>query len=469
MKDRKYNILKAASWYTIGNMMIKGVNFFVLPIFTNLMSTHEYGIYSVYLSYLAIFETIILLGLSSTISVAKYAKEVDFESYMSTILVIPIGLTTICMLAINILLSFYGTILSMNVALWNCLFISSAAGAICGIIGARLVIDGKYMLYMAYSGIHTIGNVLISLFLCSAIYRTQNIHLARVYGSTISVVIGMVFLLITTKARISIQNVNVRYALVWGVPLLFHTVATVVLTQSDRILIRYLDSYSSAGIYAVATTILSIPLVLQQSINQAWTPWFYGKLDEKDYKEIKWLNNRYIVLYGVIIACFMLLAPDVVHLFTENSYWPCIYSLVPLAISGFAEHMYSIPVSVEYYNKRTTYIMTATLTTVVLNILLDVIFIKFLGYHGAAYATALSKVILFGMHLSFSKKLDDNSMFSGRLVIVCFALLICLNISIVTTVEFALVRYMILVSVLIPFGLYVLKNKDIILGKLQEK
>ena len=63
----KYNILKAVSWYTIGNVLIKGVAFFVLPVFTRLMNTHEYGIYSVYMSYLTIFEVIILLGLSATI------------------------------------------------------------------------------------------------------------------------------------------------------------------------------------------------------------------------------------------------------------------------------------------------------------------------------------------------------------------------------------------------------------------
>ncbi len=469
MAEKKYNILKAASWYTVGNILIKGVSFFVLPIFTRLMSTHEYGIYSVYTSYLTIFETIILLGLSSTIAIAKYAKEVDFDSYMSTILVIPTGLTVICMAVINLAISVFGNILSMDAVLWNCLFITSATGAICSIIGARLVIDGKYMLCMSYSGIHTIGNVVISLVLCYTIYRTNDVHLARVYGSTAAAILSMIFLLIATKTKITIQKVNLKYAMAWGVPLLFHTVATVILTQSDRILIRYMDSYSSAGIYAVATTIITIPMVLQQSLNQAWTPWFYGKLDKKDYHQIRWLNNRYIILYGIIIAGFMLLAPDVIHLFTADSYWSCIFSLIPLAISVFAELMYSIPTSVEYYNKKTTYIMTATLITVALNIVLDVIFIKIFGYHGAAYATALSKTILFLMHLHFARKLDENSMFSGRIAIICFLVLVGLDVTIVTTIDLMIVRYIILISLLMPAIWYILKNKELLLNKLKDK
>lgn len=469
MKSGEYNIVKAATWYTIGNILIKGVSFFVLPIFTRLMSTHEYGVYSVYVSYLTIFETAILLGLSSTVALARYAREVEFDAYISTIIALPPLLSLGCMAIMNIALPIFGDILSMDSKLWNCLFISSGAVAIHNILGARLVIDGRYKLYLVSSAIKTVGDVAISLLLVYTVYSNHDVHLARVYGSTASTVIGALYILIATKTKFSLNRVNAKYALAWGIPLLFHTVATVVLTQSDRILIRYMDSYSSAGIYAVATTIITIPMVLQQSFSQAWTPWFYGKLDAKDYKQIRWLNDRYILLYGVIIAGFMLVAPDVIHIFTEQSYWPCIYSLVPLAISVFAELMYSIPTCVEYYNKKTTYIMTATLITVVLNIILDVIFIKIFGYHGAAYATVLSKIILFLMHFYFSKKLDQNTMFSGKVAVMSFVLLAVLSVIIVNTIDLIVLRYGIMIGIMIPAGLYTIKNKNVLLSKIREK
>ena len=464
----KYNILKAASWYTIGNILIKGVSFFVLPVFTRLMSTHEYGIYSVYLSYLNIYETVILLGLSATVAVAKYAKEVEFESYISTILTIPTAITGVIIVLVNICVSLFGNILSMNAPLWNCLLITSAAGAIGGIIGARLVIDGRYMLYLAYSGIATIGNVLISLMLCYTIYKDHDVHLARIYGSTIASVISVVFLIIVTKVRFRLNRKNVKYAFAWGIPLLFHTVATVVLMQSDRILVRYLDSYSSAGIYAVATTIVTIPMVLQQSLHQAWTPWFYGKLETKDYKQIQWLNDRYIMLYGVIIGGFMLISPDIIHMFTERNYWPCVYSLVPLSIGVFAELLYGIPASVEYYNKKTTYIMTATLITVILNILLDILFIKTIGYHGAAYATAFSKIFLFLLHLHFSRKLDRNEIFSKQVVIISIGALALLNAITVMLEDNMIIRYGVLILLVIPVAVYLLKKRKIIFNQMKE-
>ena len=467
MAEKKYNIIKAASWYTIGNILIKGINFFMLPIFTRLMSTHEYGVYSIYIAYLTIFETIILLGLSSTVAIAKYAKEIDFESYMSTVLAIPITLSIIVMAVVNMIIPFWGDILSMNSILWNCLLITSMTGAVCNIIGARLVIDGRYMRYLGYLGIHTIGNVALSLAFCATIYKTENVHLARVYGSTLSAIISMLYLQVSTKTAIHFQKENIRYALAWGIPLFFHTVATVILTQSDRILIRYFGAYSSAGIYAVATTIITIPMVLQQSLQQAWIPWFYGKLDKKAYQDILWLNDRYIALFTFIIGGFMLVSPDLVHIFTGQNYWPCIYSLIPLALSGFIDLMYSIPIRVEYYTKNTVYVTTATLITVILNIILDVLFIRLFGYHGAAYATALSKIILFLMHFRFAKKLDPHPMFHGRVLLISFLFLAGLNLLLVTSINILWIRLILLIILILFGGGYLIGNKEILLKEIR--
>lgn len=465
---KKFNIVKAASWYRVGNILIRGVSFFVLPIFTRLMSTYEYGVYSVYMSYLSIFETIILLGMSATITIARYAKELDYEAYISTAITIPIIFSALSAAILNIYLRFGGNLLSMDAVLWNCLLISAGCGAVNGIIGAKLIIEGRYHLYMGYSALYLFSNIGCSLILCYTFFQYQNTHLARVFGSTAAAVISMLFLLVTTRTWFGIQKECLRYAFAWGIPLLFHTLATVILTQSDRILIRYMDSYSAAGIYTIATTIATVPAVLQSSLAHAWTPWFYEKLDKGKYERICWLNDRYIVGYGGIIAIFMLISPELVRLFTEKSYWGSIYSLLPLAISVFGEMIYSLSASVEYYYKKTTYMMVGTIITVVINIILDIAFIFLIGYTGAAYATALSKMTLFLMHYRFSKKLDKNNMFSGKVVFISIMALAVLNVMVLLTLDQFIVRYIFLLSIMIPVGWYMFKNKKLLIQKLKE-
>ncbi len=426
-----YSMLKAASWYTAGNILVKGASFFVMPLFTRLMDTHEYGVYSVYASYLAIFEVVLLLGLSSTVNIAKYTDGIQFRRYIGTAASIPAVLGAASLLVLNICLSLAGSLLAMGRMLWNCMVITASAAAAAQVIGAELIIEGEYKKYMAYSVLATAGNIILSLLLCFTVYRSDDVYMARVLGNTISALASTAFIISVTKTSLKIQAEYVKPALLWGIPLLFHTLATVVLTQSDRIMIRYMDSYSAAGIYAIAAAFIMIPAVLETSLSQAWTPWFYERLNRKEYAAVRNLNDKLIVAFMFMTAEFMIVSPDIIYVFTDEKYWDSILSLLPLALSVFGEFLYSIPASVEYYYKKTTCLMTATMITVAANIILNFMLIQFTGYTGAAYATAASKMILFLIHCSFAFKADRNPVFHMKtaagsmvfLVMLCMLLL----------------------------------------------
>ena len=463
MAEKKYNILKAASWYTIGNILIKGVSFFVLPIFTSLMSPNDYGVYSIYISYLSIFEVIMLFGMSSTVNVAKYDKELDFEKYMSTIILIPVLLTVLFAVVANIYFLFDTEFLSMSRSLWNFLFLSALAAAISNILCARLVIEGKYTIYMIYSFLSVLTNVGISLLLCYTIFRQDNVYMARVWGTLISSVLAMMYLLLATKVKWYFDKNYLKIGLGWGLPLLFHTLATVVLTQSDRIVIKIMDGYSNTGIYSIAVTIIAIPMVLQSSLASAWTPWLYDRLDKRDYKTIRKLNDKYVLLFATIIAEFILICPEIIHLFTKQAYWDSIYSLIPLSISVFGEMLYSLPVSIEYYNKKTNYIMTGTVMATVINIALDVVFVHMWGYIGAAYATTISKLVLFVFHWELSKRVNSNAIFHKIPVVGSLIVLASLNFFTVLTVDFIIIRAIVFIVIGLLFILKIVKNKQVLM------
>lgn len=467
-KLTNYNLIKAASWYTIGNILIRGISFFVLPVFTSLMNTHDYGVFSVYTSYLSLFETLILFGLSSTVSLAKFTDDLNYESYMTTILFVPPLLSLLTGVGINLYLGSSGELLAMSPVLWNFMLVSSAAAAVLNISQARFVLEGKYRQHILYALLSTLGNVGLSLLLCYTIYRDHDVYMARVVGNCISMVITA-FLVVLSQEHGRIRVTYVKTAMRWGVPLLFHTLATVVLTQTDRILIQYMDGYSSAGIYSIAVTITTIPLVLQSSIASAWTPWFYNELSQKNYSAIRKLNNKYIALFAVITAEIMLVSPEIIHIFTDQDYWDSIYSLIPLMICIFGEMLYSLPIAIEYYYKKTTFIMVGTMLTVVFNIVLDVVFIHYFGYIAAAYATTISKLVLFLLHYLFARKVDRNPIFQWRYVVVSLLLLCGLNILVITNVENLLLRFALFGSVGVAFVWYTWKNRNELLAMLRKQ
>ena len=79
---RKYNSLpvqmKASGWFFVCSVMQKGITTITTPIFTRLLSTAEYGSYSVFHSWLAILFIIITMNFSAGVynqGLVKFDKE----------------------------------------------------------------------------------------------------------------------------------------------------------------------------------------------------------------------------------------------------------------------------------------------------------------------------------------------------------------------------------------------------------
>lgn len=464
-----YNIFRAALWYTVGNILIRGISFFTLPVFTALMDTHDYGIYSVYTSYLSILETVILFGLSSTISMAKFSDDLDYDAYLSAALVIPPMLSLAGGVGVAFYLGAFEQLFSMDATLWTFLLINAAATAVSSIVQAKLILDGRYQVYILYSALYTFLNLGLSLVLCYTVYRSHDMYMARVVGNCVASVLAALGILPLSRIRVSLQRKCFQKAFRWGLPLLFHTLATVLLTQTDRILIQRIEGFSTAGIYSVAVTITVIPLTLLTSLNSAWNPWLLDQLEQKNYPLIRTVNHQYLLLFTVIIGEMMLISPEIIHIFADEAYWESIYSLIPLLLSVFGEMLYSLPVSVEYYHKKTSYIMTGTLLCLVCNVVLDIIMIFSFGYIAAAYATAISKLLLFFFHAVLARKLDKNPIFEKRYALLAMLLLILLNLLVTTQVDQLLLRLGLFVLVGVLFLGWIWKNRRILLASFLHK
>ena len=54
MSNTKQTAVKAGIGYTVGNILIKGISFMTLPVFSRLLTTEQFGVYNVFVSYEAI-------------------------------------------------------------------------------------------------------------------------------------------------------------------------------------------------------------------------------------------------------------------------------------------------------------------------------------------------------------------------------------------------------------------------------
>lgn len=448
MSEKKYNLAKALSWYTIGNILVKSINFLTLRLFTSLMSTADYGVFGLFQSYLAILEIAILLGASHTIKMVKYDDEVDYDRYVSSILTIPIIGTIICTVILLVYSRFSSVLLDLSVNIWFALITTSGLIAVVNIITAKLILEGRYKPFIVYSFINTVVNIIVSLLLCYTIFKTHGTYWARIYGGIASNVISIFFLAFFFNYK-SISFAYIKKGAILGLPLLVHAIATQVLVQSDKIIINDLASLSEVGIYSVAATIVIIPTTLMASIESSWSPWYFKELSEKNYGELRKKNNLIIVAYAALIILFIFATPEIVRIITDKKYWDAIYILIPLSIATFAELVYLIPLNLELYYKKNNAIWIYTTAVVVFNIIIDVIGIKIFGYLAAAYVTCISRFLLFVLHYIRSKRIDNNSVLDLKIVIICIATMfgsafVCILIN-----EMLVIRWLIIVILLV--------------------
>ena len=84
--------IKAALWFTICNLLQKGITMISMPIFTRLLSTEQYGVLTIYNSWYSIISIIVTLNLAGGVifnAMTKYEDDKDrFISSMQ-------GLTTL--------------------------------------------------------------------------------------------------------------------------------------------------------------------------------------------------------------------------------------------------------------------------------------------------------------------------------------------------------------------------------------
>ena len=79
--SNKNKALSAGIGYTIGNILIKGINFLSIPLFSRLLTTEEFGVYNTFLAYDAILCIIISFALYMSLRSAKVEFKEKIDEY----------------------------------------------------------------------------------------------------------------------------------------------------------------------------------------------------------------------------------------------------------------------------------------------------------------------------------------------------------------------------------------------------
>lgn len=454
--------VKATLWFLLCSFLQKGISTLTTPIFTRLLDTTEFGQYNTFNSWLGIFQVVLTLNIVSgvlTQELVKNEKERDeFSSSMQ-------GLTiTLCLFGSVIYLVFHHQLNYLlgltSVQMIAMLFMIWATTAF-GIWSVYQRVTYSYKKLVIITLIVSLAKPIISILL---ILNSEDKVTARILGLMIAETVGYsgVALYQLIKGKRFFSKKFWKYAIMLNVPLIPHALSQTILINADRIMIEKFIGNSEEGIYSLAYSVSQIMIIFNQSLGQTLAPWTYEKIKAKRVSDIKSVAYSTMIAIGVINLLMMLFAPEILFIFAPSSYHEAVMVIPPIAMATFFMYLYDWFARFEYYFEKSTWIMVASVTGAVLNIVLNYMLIPLWGYSAAAYTTLICYIVYSFMHFIFmriicKKEFPNEEVYNAKFILgisVCFCVI---GFIILFTYNYTFIRYTLIVCSLI--WLLVMRNK----------
>lgn len=462
MSDKKNSPFAAGIGYTVGNILIKGISILTLPIFSRIMTTAEFGVYNVFVSYDSLLFVIISLALHSSIQSANRIYGEKIDDFVASISLIYIANLAAFVVAAAVFGDWISEWLGLERYLLYALVLFSFGSAILTLYNSWISLRYAYKQYLTVALVNTFGNLFVSLSLIFTVFRNQK-DVGRIIGST-SVIVVLALALLASIYRKAKPRVNLSYwtfALKYSLPIVPHGISQVLLAQFDRIMIRKMVSDEAAGIYSLAGNIKIIISVITSSISTVWTTWFFTEMGKKNTRDIRKRATQLTILFAILTVGLMAISPELIFILGGKEYALAKYVAIPMVVDGFVLFIYEIVSSGEYYAQKTLYIMYGTIASAILNVILNYIFIQKYGFIAAAYTTLFAYVCYLLFHIIICKKNIGFHIVPLKWVLFFSGIVVFTAAIDLVFVENLFVRWGVCALVVIPMAVYLLHNYGI--------
>lgn len=404
--NRYRYLFKNIGLLTLSSFATKMLSFFLVPLYTNILSTAEYGTYDIFNTTIGVLIPIFTLNIQD--SVIRFAMDGEYDR--KSVITIGMKYFTIGM-----------TIVSAGLAI-NCYFEwSSIAKEYAVFFWLMYLSQSLSGIILGYTrGIEHIADLSVSSVINSIVVITCNIVFLTVFkwgllgyflANIVGPLIQCIYLLLKTKS-ISDICLSDKYKKVekemleFCRPMMANSIAWWVNNTSDRYIIIFFCGLAQNGVYSVASKIPSILNIFQSIFSQAWTLSAVKEFETED-KDGFFTNTYRTYNCFMVIMCSVIIGVDKFLarlLYAKDFYvawryvpWLSI-AIVFGALSGYIGGFFSAVKNSKIYAQST--VMGA-----IVNVILNLILTPVMGALGAAIATMVCYLVTWGIRYIISQKI----------------------------------------------------------------
>ena len=445
--------VRASLWFLICAFFQKGISFITTPIFTRLLTTSEYGQYSVFNSWFSILSVAMTLSLYRGVYTQGLVKFEDSrKEYTSALEGLCTALTLFWLAVYLPFKNFWNDLLSLTTLQMIAMLVMVWTTGIYNFWAVEQRVDVKYRKLVAVTIGVSLAKPALGILL---VLNSDDKVTARILGLAIVELVAYIGLYINhmIKGKRFYSKKIWTYAFKFNLPLVPHYLSMSILSTADRIMIKKQCGDSSAGIYNLAYNISMIMTMFKTALLQTIEPWLYKKIKKKEIGDIAKMAYPTFILIAIVNTILIAFAPEIIYLFAPKTYSDALWVIPPVVMSVYFAFAYNFFAVFEFYYEKTKYITFATLIGAVVNIVLNYFAIEMFGYYAAGYTTLLCYIIFAVFHYIFMQKicndyLDGIHPYDTKKLLVISGIFMAIGFSFLVLYKNNIARYSVIVLLL---------------------
>ena len=392
--SREKNLAKNTIIITIGKICTQLITFFLLPLYTGILSTEEYGTVDLLNTLVSLLLPIVTFQVEQAVfrELIDVRGKKDKESRIISSAVITVIFQCIVYLIIFALISpfinnHYKFFLATNVVanIFLSLLLQIARGF------------GDNKKYAFTSFISALSTIIFNVLFLVVIKLGAN---GMLLGTMLGQIVATIYLFISLKLYKYLKVKDYKKEVIkslwkYSLPLIPNAISWWVFNASDRVIASAFLGVDQNGILAASLKFSAVFITFYNIFNMSWTESISIAIKDDDVSD--YFNKMFNIVLRLftamavgLIACMPFVFPIMI-----NEKFSAGYGLIPISIIGSLFNVVVGLISVIYVaEKNTKAIASTSIVSAVINIIVHLILIKFIGLYAAVISTFVAFFVM---------------------------------------------------------------------------
>ena len=398
------SLIKNSFLFAIGSIGSKAISFFMLPLYTRMLTTSDYGQLDILQTTISLL--IPLVTFQVVEAVFRFSVDMRDKDSASKVLTNGIFLCLIGMLITLLLFPIFNNFepfATYTTMFYLIMFLTIFHGIIKQFVRGLEKIKTFVAADLIYTGSFVTFNI---VFLVNLRMGLRGYFLSMVLAHLVAIIVLIIFGNIFKYLNLKSFNKKLlKTMLIYSIPLIPNGLMWWVMNVSDRYILTYFLGFDATGIYSVSYKFPSLITLMNSIFFMAWqlsAMQEYGKEGyDNFYKNIFGVLSSFLLL---ITAVVLLILKPLMSVFVADAFYES-WKYVPLLLVGTVFQAFSSFFGTNYTaSKKTKGAFTTSVYGAIVNIGINLLLIPIWGIQAAAFSTMLAYLTMWLLRLFDTKK-----------------------------------------------------------------